>query len=79
MMDTSSIKEDMEVKSAEGQHVGRVDRIEGGEIKLRKQDTAAHVSHHHFIPTDWVDHVGSHVHLNRTRQDVMTHWRHGNT
>ena len=49
-MDTSKIKPDMEVIGADGVHVGTVDRMEGGRIKLTKKDSGqAHQDHHHYI------------------------------
>ena len=49
-MDTSKIKPDMEVIGADGVHVGTVDRMEGGHIKLTKKDSGqAHQDHHHYI------------------------------
>ncbi len=51
MADASAIKEHMEVIGADGVHVGTVDRVEGGRIKLTKRDSGegAHKGHHHFI------------------------------
>jgi hypothetical protein len=45
------IKEHMEVIGADGVHVGTVDKIEGGRIKLTKKDSGegSHKGHHHFI------------------------------
>lgn len=45
------IKEHMEVIGADGVHLGTVDRIEGGRIKLMKKDSGEgiHKGHHHFI------------------------------
>jgi hypothetical protein len=45
------IKEHMEVIGADGVHVGTVDKVEGGRIKLTKQDSGegSHKGHHHFI------------------------------
>lgn len=45
------IKEHMEVIGADGVHVGTVDRLEGGRIKLTKKDSGegAHKGHHHYI------------------------------
>jgi len=45
------IKEHMEVIGADGVHVGTVDRVEGGRIKLTKKDSGegSHKGHHHFI------------------------------
>jgi len=50
-MDTSKIKPHMEIIGADGVHVGTVDRIEGGRIKLTKADSGQghHPNHHHFI------------------------------
>jgi hypothetical protein len=41
----------MEVIGADGVHVGTVDRVEGGKIKLTKKDSGegSHKGHHHFI------------------------------
>jgi hypothetical protein len=50
-MDTKRIKEHMEVIGADGVHVGTVDRVENGKIKLTKADSGEgmHKGHHHFI------------------------------
>ena len=50
-MQSSQIKEHMEVIGADGVHVGTVDRVEGGRIKLTKADSGEgrHKGHHHFI------------------------------
>lgn len=76
MMNANQIKEHMEVKSSDGQHVGTVDHMEGAnQIKLTKNDPAAG-GQHHFIPLDWVDHIDQHVHLNKTNADVRSQWKH---
>jgi hypothetical protein len=51
MADASAIKEHMNVIGADGVHVGTVDRVEGGRIKLTKADSGQghHQGHHHFI------------------------------
>ena len=51
MAGVSGIKEHMEVIGADGVHVGTVDKVEGGKIKLTKKDSGegAHKGHHHFI------------------------------
>jgi hypothetical protein len=57
MADTSNIREHMEVIGADGVHVGTVDGVEGGRIKLTRKDSAAeiegaegsHAGHHHYI------------------------------
>ncbi|MDF2118419.1 DUF2171 domain-containing protein [Roseiarcaceae bacterium H3SJ34-1] len=46
----SQITEKMEVIGADGVHIGTVDRVENGRIKLVKADSGAgHQGHHHFI------------------------------
>ena len=46
----ADIKEHMEIIGKDGAHVGTVDRVEGDRIKLTKKDsTAGHQGHHHFI------------------------------
>ncbi len=58
MIDATQIREHAEVISADGLHVGTVDRVEGGRIKLTKKDSGAgHQDHHHFIPLDLVESV----------------------
>ena len=46
-----NIAEHMEVIGADGVHVGTVDRVEGGRIKLTKADSGegSHRGHHHYI------------------------------
>ena len=50
-MSDSRIREHMEVIGADGVHVGTVDGVEDGRIKLTKQDSGGgrHKGHHHFI------------------------------
>ncbi|MDQ0999327.1 hypothetical protein QFZ34_004509 [Phyllobacterium ifriqiyense] len=56
---TTSIKEHMEVIGADGIHVGTVDHVEGGRIKLTKKDSGegSHKGHHHYISTALVAEV----------------------
>ena len=51
MIDASKIREHAPVIGADGVHVGTVDRVEGGRIKLTKNDSGegSHKGHHHFI------------------------------
>ena len=46
-----SVKRHMEVIGADGVHVGTVDRVENGRIKLTRADSGEghHRGHHHFI------------------------------
>lgn len=50
-MDAAKIKPHMEIIGADGVHVGTVDRIEGGRIKLVKADSGqgSHKGHHHYV------------------------------
>jgi hypothetical protein len=50
MADAGKIKQHMEVIGADGVHVGTVDKVEAGRIKLTKKDSGrGHGDHHHFI------------------------------
>ena len=51
MVDSSKIKEHMDVIGADSVHVGTVDKVEGKRIKLTKKDSGegAHKGHHHYI------------------------------
>ena len=50
-MSDNRIREHMEVIGADGVHVGTVDRVQDGRIKLTKADAGMghHEGHHHFI------------------------------
>ncbi|CAK7259609.1 DUF2171 domain-containing protein [Shinella yambaruensis] len=73
MVAASEIREHMEVRAADGRHVGTVDHMEGdSRIKLTKSDSKD--GQHHLIPLDWVDHVDAHVHLNKDAQEVERQW-----
>jgi hypothetical protein len=65
----------MEVLGSDGQHVGTVDCLKGSDkIMLTKNDPASG-GRHHIIPIGWVDHVDTHVHLNKSSKDAMTQWQ----
>jgi hypothetical protein len=71
-MTAPRIKKHMEVIGADGVHVGTVDRVEGGRIKLIKQDSGegAHKGHHHYISISLVAEVeGNRVRLS-AKSDV---------
>jgi hypothetical protein len=53
MVNTSAIREHMEVIGADGVHIGTVDRVEGNRIKLTKADSGqgSHEGHHHYVST----------------------------
>ena len=80
MSDASAIREHMEVIGADGVHVGTVDAVEGGRIKLTKKDSGAqiegaegaHAGHHHFIPLGLVADVeGDQVRLSATAANAV--------
>jgi hypothetical protein len=52
----SDIHEHMDVIGADGVHVGTVDRVEGGRIKLVREDAGegGHQGHHHYISANYV-------------------------
>lgn len=61
MAEASSIQKHMEVRSAEGSHVGTVDGVEGDRIKLTRNDSPD--GEHHYVGLDSVERVDEHVHL----------------
>ena len=50
-MSTNRVKRNMEVIGADGVHIGTVDRVEKGRIRLAKADSGEghHKGHYHFI------------------------------
>jgi hypothetical protein len=70
-----NIKQHMEVIGADGVHVGTVDRVEGGRIKLTKADSGEghHKGHHHFVDLDLVADVeGQKVRLSANAAVAVT-------
>ena len=49
MADLSRIEQHMEIVGADGVHVGTVDSVSGGRIKLTKADSGSHRFHHHYL------------------------------
>lgn len=82
MSDRSDIREHMEVIGADGVHIGTVDRVENGRIKLTKKDSGAdiegaggglHSDHHHYIPLGLVADVeGDQVRLSANADVAVT-------
>jgi hypothetical protein len=71
----TDIREHMEVIGADGVHVGTVDKVEGGRIKLTKKDSGegAHKGHHHFIDQGLVAGVeGNKVRLSANANVAVT-------
>lgn len=74
MVDATQIKEHAEVLGSDGGHVGTVDHVDKGEIKLTKTDPEAG-GLHHYIPVDFVRSVeGGTVHLDRPAEEVRREW-----
>lgn len=70
MANASQIREHMEVIGSDGQHVGTVDKVEGDEIKLTKNDPQAQ-GQHHYIPINLVASVEQDsVQLNLTADEA---------
>lgn len=75
MANLSNIKEHMEVIGADGVHVGTVDSVEGGRIKLVKKDSGEghHKGHHHYISSGLVAEVeGDKVRLSANADVAVT-------
>lgn len=75
MTDASAITEHMDVIGADGVHVGTVDKVEDGRIKLTKADSGEgrHEGHHHFIPLGLVAEVeGDKVRLSANADVAVT-------
>lgn len=56
MLEPHQLREDMEVISADGAHVGTIDGIKHDRIKLKKKDSGhpsveggSHEGHHHYL------------------------------
>jgi hypothetical protein len=74
-MDASKIKPHMEIIGADGVHVGTVDRVEGGRIKMTKEDSGEghHRNHHHYIDIGLVaDIEGNKVRLSANGDVAVT-------
>jgi hypothetical protein len=74
MHNIQAIREHMEVVDENDLHVGVVDRIEGGRIKLTKNDPLAEGTHH-FVDPDWIDRVDSKVHLKVPNTELLARWK----
>ena len=69
----ANIREHMDVVASCGTKIGVVDHVEGNAIKLTKKDSRD--GQHHFLPTSMVDHVDSHVHLNKNSEEAVKAWK----
>ena len=69
----AGIKKHMHVIASCGKKVGVVDHVDGGAIKLTKNDSPD--GQHHFIPFGWIERVDNHVHLNKNSQETEQGWK----
>lgn len=69
-VDSTNIREHMPVVCSEGGQFATVDHMDGGTIKLTKDDSGQH----HWIPMDWVTRVDEHVHVDRPGKQAMREW-----
>jgi hypothetical protein len=70
---TSDIRDHMDVVGCCGNKVGRVDHVEGSQIKLTRNDSPDGM--HHFIPMSWVQRVDEHVHLSVDYAEAKREWK----
>ncbi len=73
MIDSSVIREHMDVISSDGKHVGRVDHVKGMQIELTRLDLQA-MGRHHLAPLTWVNYVDNQVHLSLDKAEVERRW-----
>ncbi len=75
MIQTSDIREHMEVVGSDGGHVGKVDHVLGADIELSKMDLGSGLKHH-LIPLTWVEQVADEkVQLSLTKDAAKAAWR----
>jgi len=68
-----NIREHMEVIGSDGTIVGKVDHVQGSDIKLTKSSDVS--GQHHLIPLSWVAKVDQHVHLSKSARDAKAQWK----
>lgn len=74
MIQSSEIREHMEVVGSDGGHVGKVDKVMGADIELAKLDLGSGLKHH-LIPITWVEQIADDkVHLNMTKDAAKAAW-----
>jgi hypothetical protein len=74
-MPETPVKEHMEVIGADGVHIGTVDRVENGRIRLTKADSGEgrHKGHHHCVDLSLVADVeGQKVRLSANAAVAVT-------
>ena len=74
MIDANQIREHMEVKGSDGMHVGTVDHMEDGRIKLTKSDPASG-GMHHYVDMDMVAEIkDGAICLNKSAEECKRSW-----
>lgn len=68
------VQEHQEVVGSDGQHIGKVDKVHGERILLTRSDPNAG-GHHHSIPLSWIETVDEKVHVSKTADQAIAHWR----
>lgn len=73
MIDKNQIKPHMSVvcKTDDNAVIGKVDHIEGDEIKLARDESGQH----HYIPASWIAKIDDKLHLDRAGKDAMAQWK----
>ena len=69
----AQIRDGMEVVGSDGMHVGTVDHMDGGRLKLRRVDPSAG-GEHHYLTQDLVQSVGDKIVLAVTAAEAKTRW-----
>ena len=74
MVNAEQIREHATVVGSDGGHVGTVDHVGKGEIKLTRKDADAG-GLHHYVPLDFVQSVeGDQVRLSKPADEVKREW-----
>jgi hypothetical protein len=71
MIDTNQIKPHTQVVGADNQVIGKVDNIQGDQLKLTRDEKGQH----HLIPLDWVSNVDDKVHVSKNADEVKKAWQ----
>ena len=72
MIETGSIQKHMDVVGSDGKHVGKVDHVDGADIKLSR---SAGMGSHHLLPISYVQSVDDKVRLSLTEDEAKQRWR----
>ena len=70
------IIEGMAVVDSDGTHVGIVDKVEGGHVKIVRPDQDPRNQHQYMTP-DWIMAVDDRVRINHTMDEAKRLWANG--